>query len=169
MRKILNKVEVNTYEQTLHKALNLYLQHQKNQFNIFSFSKVGFYIGFLVGIILGVYITRVIAILISDFKLGIFTIVFISLEVLIGVGVLIFLSSRFGSAIGWLLCKCLNISRRTNSKSEEKLKERMKNSKFKTLPLEIPKKKYKFNRTIKPYLTTEKAKNISPRFRMNIN
>ncbi|MFZ0219640.1 MAG: hypothetical protein WAL30_05475 [Candidatus Aquirickettsiella sp.] len=169
MRKILNKVEVNTYEQTLYKASNLYLQHQKNPFNIFLFSKVGFYIGFLVGIILGVYITRVIAILISDFKLGMFKLVFVCLEVLIGVGVLIFLSSSFGSAIGWLLCKCLNIGRRINSKSKEKLKETMKNSKFKNLPLEIPTKKYKFNRTIKPYLTTERAKNIFPKFRMNIN
>ena len=83
MRKISNKVEVNTYEPTLHKALNLYFQHQKKPFNIFLFSKVGFYIGFLVGIILGVYITRVIAILISDFKLGIFKLVFVCLEVLI--------------------------------------------------------------------------------------
>ena len=45
----------------------------------------------------------------------------------------------------------------------------MKNSKFKNLPLEIPRKKYKFNRTIKPYLTPERAKNIFPKFRMNIN
>lgn len=136
-------IELNSYEQVLYNALNLYVQYPKKTFNSCLFSKFGFYIGLLIGIILGVYITKVIAILICDFKLEIFKLFFISLGVLIGVGGFIFLSASSGSAIGWMLCKCLNISRRVNSKSQEKFKAAIVDTNAKNLPSWLVKKDFR--------------------------
>jgi hypothetical protein len=138
-------MENNTYELRLYKALSFYLKHHKHLFDTFSFSKIGFHMGWMFGVILGLYLTKIVAIFLGDLNLKLALILGILFGLLAVVGGLIFLSASIGSIIGWLLCKFLNISR-ANLKSEEKLKEAIKNSKVKNLPLRVTKKDFRYTK-----------------------